>query len=171
MERLYKIIAWIVSRKFIADRLIAYADAHPYTDIYNDGVLYMRRGWVFNPYQLGEKKGWWNHFMAAMPSVRVHHIVKPDTARHHHDHPWDARTMILRGQYHELRLENGFDEWYIRQRGDTAAVRFGEYHTIISVPEAGAYTLFITWKYQGTWGFLVDGKKVPHRDYNQTKEV
>jgi hypothetical protein len=27
------------------------------------------------------------------------------------------------------------------------------------------WTLFITWRYQGTWGFDVDGSKVPWREY------
>lgn len=165
MYLLHKIIGWLVSRELIGRWLIARASAHPYTDIYNNGVLYMRRGWVFNPYQLGEKKGWWNKFMADMPSARVHHIVKEDDARDHHDHPWEARTYIIHGWYGETRLEDGRDVWHIRLAGDTAAIRFGEYHTINQVSEGGAYTLFVTWKYRGTWGFLVDGQKVPYRKY------
>jgi hypothetical protein len=31
--------------------------------------------------------------------------------------------------------------------------------------DGGATTLFITGKYRGTWGFLVDGVKVPWREY------
>jgi hypothetical protein len=31
--------------------------------------------------------------------------------------------------------------------------------------EGGAWTIFITGKYRGTWGFLVDGAKVQWRKY------
>ena len=59
-------------------------------------------------------------------------------------------------------------------KGDTRAIKYGEYHSIDSVSidygtyprmESGVYTMFITWKYQGTWGFLVDGKKVHWKQY------
>lgn len=54
---------------------------------------------------------------------------------------------------------------YERTAGYTGRLLFGEYHRIIEVSDGGVWTLFITWKYQGTWGFLVDGVKVPYRKY------
>jgi uncharacterized protein YwqG len=90
-----------------------------------------------------------------------------------HDHPWDARTIILRGFYWEVRPMSPNDEHYglangahfLRWKGDTAQLNFGEFHQIVKVPEDGVWTMFITYKYRGTWGFLVDGVKVKWKEY------
>ena len=52
-----------------------------------------------------------------------------------------------------------------RMPGDTAKIGFGEYHHIQKVAPGGAWTLFISGPYKGTWGFLVDGVKKPWREY------
>jgi hypothetical protein len=56
-------------------------------------------------------------------------------------------------------------EEFLRLPGDTATIKLGEYHSIDYVSDGGVYTMFITWDYRGTWGFLVNGKKVPWREY------
>lgn len=38
-------------------------------------------------------------------------------------------------------------------------------HRISEVSEGGVYTLFISGKWRGVWGFLVDGVKVPWKKY------
>jgi hypothetical protein len=149
-ERLWQMLAWIVSRPVIANWLIWRAASTPYVHLNN----YMNRYWLFNGYDRPRYREW-------LPSIRIHHILREDRAEHLHDHPWDARTIILRGWYGEQR-ENGF---HGRVEGDTAAVRFGEYHQIHVVSPGGVFTMFITWKYVGTWGFKVDGYKVPWRTY------
>jgi hypothetical protein len=105
--------------------------------------------------------------MSWLPSIRVHHILRADTARHLHDHPWNARTIILKGWYRERRLEqDGTISEEFRTRGQTQRILYGQYHSIDEVSDGGVYTLFFTWKYCGNWGFLVDGKKVPWREYD-----
>lgn len=157
-ELLWKGAAWVVSRKPAADWLIARAQRTPYFDLEN----YMDRWWLFNRYseigsqEVVEKRFSW------LPSIRVHHILREDRAEHLHDHPWDARTIILRGHYVET-LANGAQ--YLRRAGDTRPICFGEYHHINQVSDGGVYTLFFTWKYVGTWGFLVDGVKIPYKEY------
>lgn len=159
---LWNLIAGIVSQPTVAQWLIKHAQRTPYTHIMSmDGSeAYMMRWWLFNPYrESGSAKqfGWgW------LPSIRIHHILREDHDRHLHDHPWNARTMVLKGHYVELR-EDGLP--YCRMTGDTAALRFGEYHRITCVSQGGVFTLFITWKYRGTWGFKVNGNKVPWREY------
>jgi len=103
--------------------------------------------------------------------------VLPDQDRDMHDHPWNARTVILRGWYTEERLYRptrmpaahprliGSTRAYLRSTGDTATLAFGEYHKITRLPEGGCWTLFITGPYRGNWGFLVDGVKVQWRKY------
>lgn len=38
-----------------------------------------------------------------------------------------------------------------------------------AVCDGGAWTLFISWRWRGVWGFLVDGRKVPWREYLRIK--
>lgn len=161
IELFWRIVARIASRPAITAWLIRRAQRTPYTHIMSpDGLdCYMGRWWLFNPYPASgaaKRRGWgW------LPSVRIHHIRRPDQDRHHHDHPWNARTIILKGWYGE---ERG-DRILLRMPGKTATLKFGEFHRISTVSAGGIWTLFITWKYRGTWGFQVDGQKVPWRQY------
>jgi hypothetical protein len=162
----WKLIARLASTPCVADWLIRRAQKTPYTHIYHPKGVYMERWWLFNPYQ-PETSGRKNWFPI---SIRVHHICLPDDARDLHDHPWNARTIILKGGYLEQRLEGSSMVFYERLAGDTAKIKFGEYHTIESLQPGGAWTLFITGKYRGTWGFLVNGVKVQWRKYTGYQE-
>ena len=167
-------VAWacagfLASRPAVCAWLIARAQRTPYKHILSlDGRdVYMGRWWLFNPYgkdangnQLPARWSW-------LPSVRIHHIRRPDTDRHKHDHPWDARTIVLRNGYIEEREDGSI---HGRMPGDTARLLFGEYHRIVSVPAEGAWTLFFTWACQGEWGYWVDGQKIPHGDYHRHLE-
>jgi hypothetical protein len=159
-------LAKFVSHPPVRDWLVLHAKRTPYSHILSpDGTeAYMMRYWLFNPYHAsGEAKrfGWgW------LPSVRIHHILIKDQDRHHHDHPWNARTIVLQGGYSEERSGTHF----ARVPGDTATLRFEEYHRINYVTDGGVYTLFITWKHCGDWGFNVNGKKVPWREYLATEK-
>jgi hypothetical protein len=155
---MWNLIAKLLARPAVTDWLIERAKRTPYSHIEKDGDVYMERYWLFNPYPADSSgKG------KLMPSIRLHKIMRPDQDRHLHDHPWNARTFILRGWYWEERAGEFWD--IERNAGDTAALRFGEFHAITRVPEDGVWTLFITWRYRGTWGFLVNGRKVPWREY------
>lgn len=164
-EILWKIAAKLLSQPAIARRIIARAQRTPYMHLPG----YMNRWWLFNPYQKADgeiigRRG----LRAWLPSIRVHEILRADTAEHMHDHPWDARTIILDGGYFELveeydaRTGAGLE---LRLQGETRAIRYGEYHHITRVLGRSCFTLFFTWKYVGTWGFKVDGHKVQWREY------
>ncbi|MDB5967141.1 MAG: hypothetical protein JWQ72_3641 [Polaromonas sp.] len=162
----------------MVDYLIRRSKRTPYSHITSaDGAdVYMYRYWLFNAYSedAGKKSGEGsekdNRRWAWLPSIRIHHIRREDQDRDLHDHPWNARTIVLRGGYWELLLGSGRPGApdrvrRARQVGDTGRLLFGEYHRITSVSAGGVWTLFFTWKYCGTWGFLVNGKKVPWRQY------
>lgn len=160
---LWALLGAILSCRPITDCIIRRATRTPYKHL--DG--YMNRYWLFNAYEHADgtyvKQGWLRRLL---PSIRVHHILRQDLDIHMHDHPWDARTIILRGLYIEEHLDkHGNEITSARMTGDTRAIRFGEYHRISFVPSRGVFTLFFTWKYVGTWGFLVSGKKIPWREY------
>jgi len=168
---LWKLVAKAVSHPSVVKWLIARAKKTPYSHIYKDGDVYMERYWLFNPYPVNEVER--ERWRSKWPSVRLHKIMRPDRDRHMHDHPWDARTIILQGWYREERLERryhflGYQSKIVRAyryAGETATLKFGEYHKITDVPDEGVWTMFITWKYMGTWGFMVDGQKVQWRKY------
>jgi hypothetical protein len=182
MTIIWNTVARFVARPAVADWLICRAQRTPYSPIVKDGELYMERFWLFNAYpdtgaSGADRKPW------RFPiSIRIHRIVLPDQDRDLHDHPWNARTFILRGGYKEVRrvVSSGssmydrqaeawvplsYSEDYDRIAGDTVSLRFGEYHRITQVSPGGVWTLFVTGKYRGTWGFLVDGAKVQWRRY------
>ena len=160
----WRIIAKVLARPAIADWLIARAKLTPYQHIMSaDGTeMYMGRWWLFNPYSRETHKPalWWCPW-----SFRIHHIMRPDEDRGLHDHPWNARTIILRGWYTEQRLlqpddpvlhqllvkaselRQSFDaafqatEYIDRRPGDTARLNHGEYHRIDQVSPGGVITL------------------------------
>lgn len=182
-DLIWRAVARIVTIPTVTDWLIARAHRTPYTPITSrDGTdTYMVRLWLFNPYPNdGDKAGWegWERsWRRHLPSVRIHHIRREDDTGPMHDHPWNARTVVLRGWYDEERPystpmyrvrvdgEGGARNLYRRSAGYTGRLLFGHYHRIREVSDGGVWTLFITWKKQGTWGFLVDGVKVPWRKY------
>jgi hypothetical protein len=167
------LLAKIISIPFVTNALIKRAKRTPYTHILSpDGnVVYMERYWLFNPYFTHEEK---EAFAAAgqpVPwkypvSIRIHCICTPDDDRAQHDHPWDARTIVMRGSY----LEQRGSAYRLIEAGQTGRLRFGkDFHRIRQVfPEPkdnGVWTLFITHKYQGTWGYDVNGTKIPFKEY------
>lgn len=173
MQSLWNLFARFVSRPAVVSWLIRRAARTPYVHITGpSGTVYMYRFWLFNPYpssdvkqaaiDAGEKEPQ-NWFPI---SIRLHHIMRKDDDRHMHDHPWNARTIILDGSYVEVRPGNeSLATAIVRHPGDTASLKFGEYHRITHVSPGGVWTLFITGKYRGTWGFNVDGKKIQWRTY------
>lgn len=159
----WKALAWLLSRQPVADWLLRRAKRTPYRHIVKSGRTYMERYWLFNPYDNTSRKPRWSWCPI---SVRIHVIRKPDDDRHLHDHPWDARTIVLRGWYLEERL----GEYLERRRmaGDTATIGVRRYHRINAVSPGGVVTLFITGRERGTgWGYLVNGQHVPWGDYHE----
>lgn len=178
----WRLVAKLLARPAVAAWLIARAQRTPYLHIMSaDGqTMYKGRWWLFNPYSRDTHKPalWWCPW-----SFRIHHIMRPDEDRDLHDHPWNARTIILRGWYTEQRLvkvaeqllaslgystSDQVTEFIDRRTGHTARLNHGEYHRIDQISPGGVYTLFITSKWRGDWGFLVNGVKVPWRTYTGT---
>ncbi len=170
MKLLWWLFAKIVALPPIANYLIKRSMKTPYQHLPD----YMNRYWLFNKYEYTpgtDEAGYDKRKYKWLPSIRIHHILREDRGRDMHDHPWDARTIILKGMYVEDRLVRyygggfiGIDK-FVRQPGNTAALKLGEFHEIKAVSDDGVWTMFFTWKYQGTWGFFVDGVKIPWKQY------
>lgn len=177
---MWMLIAFLLSRPMIANWLIERARKTPYTHITGpDGSIYMERYWVFNSYDQGPNKQERSKYSWFPWNIRLHWIRREDQDRHMHDHPWNARTIILRGGYVEEREdvaalasgEAGDKRYSItRPVGSTAKIGYGVYHRITHIAPGGAWTLFISGPYQGTWGFLVDGVKIKWRIYLEMRK-
>lgn len=182
---IWNLIAKLITRPAVADWLIERAKRTPYQHITSaDGQhVYMGRWWLFNAYPGAYGDHPQPRHIPWLPSVRIHHICRADQDRDLHDHPWNARTIVLRGWYREERPFSALitpetehisdqvvvagDVRYVFERvpGYTGRLLFGQYHRISEVSEGGVWTLFITGRKRGTWGFMVNGKKVPWRTY------
>lgn len=194
----WRVAARVLSSERVTDWLIKRATKTPYHHLASaDGEeLYMARYWLLNPYDRETHKVKYSW----LPwSIRLHFIYQPDKDHHMHDHPWDARTVILRGGYREqvpgddalrdqvlANLQNdpgldakmftqaktvSFSEYHERLSGYTGVLKHGQVHRIDKIHEGCAVTLFITGKYKGPWGFLVAGKMVPWRKYLGLEET
>ena len=124
----------------------------------------MDRWWLFNAYGKNPDGSVKPARFSWLPSIRVHHICLPDDDKHEHDHPWNARTIILRGFYIEERHTHNQHPRCLLS-GDTSRINSGEFHRISMISRGGVYTLFFTWEFVEEWGFAVDGKKVLWKQY------
>ncbi len=180
----WNLVAWVLSTPAVTDWLIRRAQRTPYQHIASaDGKsVYMGRWWLFNAYPSPYGDQDQPRYIAWLPSVRIHHICRADQDRDLHDHPWNARTFVLRGWYTEERPWGALSERealaadgtapdhadraiFHRVSGYTGRLLFGQYHRIRTVSGGGVWTLFITGRKRGAWGFDVNGQKVPWRTY------
>jgi len=168
-----------------------------YSHIGPEDNRYMLRFWLFNPYGLQSETRRTTERTTTtparwrwLPSIRLHCILRPDQDCHLHDHPWNARTIVLWGSYVEERPSELFGERgetysmhytadgfmrprevFTRNTGYTGRLLYGQYHRLASIPSGHVWTLFFTWRERGEWGFDVDGTKVPHREYLKKNEI
>jgi len=141
---------WLVSSPARVEWLIELAKRNPYNEL--EG--YMGRWWLMQPAR-------WLPF-----SIRIHHILRADVDRNPHNHPWNFRTIVLRGMYTEaLLMPDGGTRHQLVAEGQTYARGFSEYHRIASVAKGGVWTLFIMGRKQAHWGFMVNGQHVHWREY------
>jgi hypothetical protein len=172
-----KLLAKILALKPVRTALIKQAQKTPYYHLVNrQGKVYMYRWWLFNP-KLGNAPDGTEWFRwPNLPSIRIHWIKRRDLDRHLHDHPANCRTFVLQNWYKEKRqaylnlpigpitLTNEY-VFSTRRAGQTATIDFGEYHSITEVAPGGVWTMFVIGPRKGMWGFLVDGVKVPFKEY------
>lgn len=141
--------------RYFVDKLIKFAMRTPYVHL--EG--YMERYWLIS-------------YSRFLPSARIHHILRSDSGRAFHDHPWPYLTIILRGGYHEVKPVYDKSGLYIGDSrrwygpGSILFRKADSYHRL-EIPEGKtAWTLFVTGRYQRKWGFLANPTiKIPHTEY------
>lgn len=107
-------------------------------------------------------------------NTRIHHILRSDTDRHMHCHPWKSTSIILDGGYWESMpadqgqpAEYDEEEFTILWRGPGSVVQREAHHRhkLTLPPKKTCWTLFITGPYERKWGFHTPEGFVYHRDY------
>ncbi len=98
-------------------------------------------------------------------SIWLHAIYKADKDKHLHNHPWDFRSVVLKGSYIE-ETESGM----ITQYPGKVNKRNGEdFHKIKKLLSPVVWTLFIVSKTKREWGYKVDGNFIDHIKYRELK--
>jgi hypothetical protein len=176
-------LRWIAP--FAAQKLITRAKRTPYYDLPG----YMNRYWLVpynvviertinhpNGYTTTETDGtglvsWRRPFTRLIQmcgiAARIHEILRSDLGREPHDHPWWYLTVILKVGYWEERYDAAGKLVSTKWHGPGSVLfrRANSWHKLI-VPEGQvATTLFITGSKSQSWGFNVEGKKVPYHEY------
>ena len=108
-------------------------------------------------------------------NVFLHRFLKsdPDDV---HDHPWPYATLILKGGYYEWLPQfnnqgkkiGELQVW--RGPGHFRISRAGSYHRIELDPSITCWTLFAPGPQQREWGFLSQGKWIPHQEYLESRK-
>jgi hypothetical protein len=151
----------------LRDWLIRRAKRTPY--IHLPG--YMNRWWLV-PYRQLEPVSWRRPIAWLLQrfsiSARIHEILRSDIGRHPHDHPFNYLTIILKGWYIEHRFDDTGRSLGGKLHGPGSILwRPARSWHLLKVVEGPVTTLFITGSKLdgGKWGFNVDGKKIPLREY------
>jgi hypothetical protein len=122
------------------------------SDIYFGASLYMER-WMTPRF--------WNK----LPRIRLHHIMRSDSDREMHDHPFDFTSIILSGGYTEHRPD-GSRRFY--GPGSIVRRKAEDLHRLeLDVP---AWTICITGPKRRDWGFMRDGVWTRWQDFVYERE-
>ena len=132
---------------------------------------YMMRWWILPPAAKRGSAGFWsikNQLRRLRKNLRLHLLMRGDRDKHHHNHPWEFRTLVLRGWYvNEVTLADGTTKCNVVSAGQSYRMGVGEFHRIAAVSPGGALTLvfYTTKRTDRWWGFLVNGEVVHWRTY------
>jgi hypothetical protein len=101
-------------------------------------------------------------------SVYLHHIHRPDRDADPHDHPWDFISLVLSGSYTELlwRDKTCASSFRTRERRrwSVGRTRRQAAHIITGI-EGPLWTLVITGRRRGEWGYWSARGFTPWREY------
>lgn len=103
----------------------------------------------------------------------LHRFLDSDSDRGIHDHPWDSKSFIVAGGYHEKRLikEGDVEKVIIRDIKPFTFNTIGknDFHQIIMKPKTAAWTLFYHGPRVKHWGFqnynFFKGEEITRSDF------
>lgn len=104
-------------------------------------------------------------------NLYVHHILQSDQDRHFHDHPWNFRSLILRGSYRERVSYPPYFfsiHSYRYQAGEIAYhERRDAHHITLLTPSV--WSLVLTTGRKRDWGYQTKNGWVDHQTYRKLK--
>jgi hypothetical protein len=100
-------------------------------------------------------------------SLRLHHILRSDLDRHHHDHPFSFVSLILRGGYVE-RSPGGPPR--VCRPGTVVVRRAEDLHSLTLLGES-AWTLVAATPRRKRWGFDTEDGWVFAGEYDAWKRA
>lgn len=161
------VAASLAARPALVEWLLSTGQKTPYEHL----TGYMLRWWLLPPAAKRGSAEFWrvrNQLRRLRKNARLHLLLRGDRESHHHNHPWEFRTLVLRGWYvNEVTLPDGTTKCKVIYAGQSYRMGVGEFHRIAAVSPGGALTLvFYATKRTGRWwGFLVDGEVIHWRTY------
>lgn len=109
-------------------------------------------------------------------SIYLHWIYKTDKGQDPHDHPFNFRSIVLRGGYSERlwrvvrghsRSQHPFERRWPRFTSHKMTQRYA--HRIERIAP-GTVTLVLVGRKRGTWGFYGESGFVHWKDYDRSDE-
>jgi len=107
----------------------------------------------------------WQLLKTSWFSIYIHGIYAPDQDKHLHNHPWDYKSLVLKGSYIE-ETNNGVN---LLKFGSVTSRNGEDYHKIKTLLTNSVYTLFIVSPAKRTWGYQVNGKCMYNEEYRKLK--
>jgi len=102
----------------------------------------------------------WRLIQTPWFGIYVHKLEGPDPRATLHDHPWSFVSFILKGGYHEHRLNPVTREVEERDVGFCNIMRRDDAHFIEYLHRGPTWSLLFVGKRRRTWGYLepfIDG--------------
>lgn len=93
--------------------------------------------------------------------LALHRIHKSDADAHRHTHPWPYLACQLRGLMYEETAEGVYHKrrpGYFRWRSANSLHR-------LVLPAGEVWSLFLGGPRRSSWGFLVNGQLIDHKEY------
>lgn len=104
-------------------------------------------------------------------SIFIHEISRRDEDEDPHSHPWNFRTLVLRGGYEKICYKNGRrTEYNVLRRWETIKHTKDEYHRIMVLRDIRpVWTLVVVGKRDSEWGYLTEKGCVDKDNYRKMK--
>jgi hypothetical protein len=100
--------------------------------------------------------------------IRLHHIMRSDSDRHFHDHPFSFISFILAGGYMEYTPACPNGQPFLP--GNVVKKKSTDLH-YLKLLNGPTWTLVFTSTYHRTWGFQTEEGWVPAAEYDKWLEA
>lgn len=109
--------------------------------------------------------------------IRLHHIKRIDT-RIHHNHPYEFKSVVVRGWYVEEQVVSPLGvapevREVLHLPWRLCLIKRQRYHRIVDMPTAGVWTIIIHPRKpkEYHWGYLDEqGNHIPQEEYKRPRE-